>query len=167
MYDDIKFSLSVVVAMFATAFSLLAQDTRLCLTDESTYPSGYLQINSISDLLDDYDQNNSTLLPILIPCEAYQSFDGGYIVVNLDGKESRFSDKFVQLLSESGLEEKSTGIISYPVIVSLNPKTHDYELTNFEDAPLAYIAREPEYDPLWFSRYHFERYSKSGTHTMT
>lgn len=109
------------------------------------------KINSLNDLLAEYDRESLALLPILVPSHEVQKFDGGRLIVEFDGKDLPL--EFVKQLSICGVEQ--SGVMTYPVVVRLHPKTHDYEITANDGSLLFSIKRAAGYDPYWYVRERF------------
>jgi len=143
-----QFGFTLFVLAFSLCGSLHAQEIEVAGETDIAYTP---QIRSIADLLADYDRTSSQFLPILVPFAGLQAFDAGRIVTDFDNSDMPLD--FVKRIATKGIE--SSGVMTYPVFVRLDPKTYDYLIEAYDGTRLLTVKHDKDYEPYWyiFSRF--------------
>lgn len=106
-------------------------------------------IQSLDELLANFDSSSLDFLPILVPDPDYlQAFEGGRMVVDFDSPA--FSQEFINGLSAKGIEDR--GVMTYPVTIRLHERSHDFIIEADDGTVLAQVKRPKDYDCFWYAR---------------
>lgn len=113
---------------------------------------------SIDALLSLYDEQANTMLPILIPDESgsiRQVIDFGRVTINEQSGD--FPEAFLNLLSAKGVYNADYDVMTYPILIILDERTHDYMLSAHDGTELLRVERPKDYDPLWYTIAYFKQ----------
>ena len=113
-------------------------------------------MENMRDILDVYDANANSIIPILVPeIKLIQIVDMGRLTFNDLSPE--FDSGLMDNLSKHGYKNEY-GVVEYPVLIMLDDK-HDYIITA-DGSELAHIKRDEKfYSIYWFTIEYFSNYS--------
>jgi hypothetical protein len=112
----------------------------------------------VDALLSLYDERANAVLPILPPDESgsvRQVIDFGRVTI--DEMADGYSESFLASLSTKGVYNADYDVITYPILILLDERTHDYILSAHDGTELLRLERPKDYDPLWYTIAYFKQ----------
>lgn len=142
------------LAMVSVVFAAEIAETSIPQDATGTTPV----YTGVDPLLSLYDERANAVLPILPPDESgsvRQVIDFGRVTI--DETADGYSESFLNALSTKGVLNTDYNVITYPILIILEDRTHDYILSAHNGTELLRVERPKDYDPLWYSIEYFKQ----------